>query len=232
FTRGLRGEKIKMTEIGEIPKSWDVVPISEVREFLQYGTSKRCTLEAKGIPVLRIPNVIGGKINTKELKFANILTSECERLKLVAGDLLFVRTNGQKQNVGRTAVYRSTPCSALFASYLIRARLKQDIMLPDFLQIYTEADQGRSQLSGRATPASDGKFNINTKTINSVLVPVPSLTEQGNIIGHISIISNRQDHHEKKNVTLQNLFKTTLNKLMTGDIHVDDLDIDVTQVEK
>ena len=230
FTHGLRGEKTKMTEIGEIPESWEVVPVSEIREFLQYGTSKRCTLAPRGSAVLRIPNVIGGKIDTSELKYADFALAERKRFELKDGDILFVRTNGQKHFVGRTAVYRDTPTHAMFASYLIRARLMQDRIRPDFLQFYTETQRGRSQLSGRATPASDGKFNINTKAINSVLVPLPDPHEQGEIVVRITTIYRKLDAHESKKTALQNLFKTTLNRLATGDIDVADLDIDVKEV--
>ncbi len=231
FTHGLRGEKTKMTEIGEIPESWDVVPVSEVREFLQYGTSRRCTLTPKGVAVLRIPNVIGGKIDTTEIKYADVSAVEHDRFELRGGDVLFVRTNGQKRYVGRTAVYRDSPTHAMFASYLIRARLNQDQMRPGFLQLYTEAEQGRAQLSGRATPASDGKFNINTKTINSILIPLPSLTEQDRITEHLAAIAATLEHHESKKAALQALFKTTLNRLMTGDIRAENLAVDVGTME-
>jgi len=231
ITHGLRGEKTKMTEIGEIPESWDVVPLEKVREFLQYGTSKRCTLKPKGIAVLRIPNVIGGQIDVTELKYADVPAAERERFGLMSGDVLFVRTNGQKHFVGRTAVYRDAPAPAMFASYLIRARLIRHELRPDFLQLYTETEQGRGQLSGRAAPASDGKFNINTKTINSMLVAQPEPGEQEDIAANISTISAKIGTHESKKAALQGLFKTTLNKLMTGDIRVADLDIDVKEVE-
>jgi len=231
FTHGLRGEKTKMTEIGEIPKSWEVYPLSELREFLQYGTSKRCTLDRKGVPVLRIPNIVGGNIDTQELKYADLPSAERERLFLQDGDILFVRTNGQKILVGRTAVYTGNPSPALFASYLIRARLQLKLIRPDFLQYYTGTASGESHLSGRATPAADGKFNINTRTIDSVLVPVPDLREQDKIVRTIDLVGRKLVVHESKKSAFQDLFKTTLNKLMTGDIRVGNLDIDVSEVK-
>jgi hypothetical protein len=37
--------------------------------------------------------------------------------------------------------------------------------------------------------------------------------------------------HERKRSTLQELFKTLLNQLMTGQIRVDNLEIDTSEVE-
>src|SRR5690606_6279160 len=66
FTRGLRGESQKETEIGPIPSSWALATFAETREWLQYGTSTRCTIDSSGCPVLRIPNIASGKVNTAE----------------------------------------------------------------------------------------------------------------------------------------------------------------------
>ena len=39
FTHGLNAEAQKETDIGTIPKSWDLRPLESAREFLQDGTS-------------------------------------------------------------------------------------------------------------------------------------------------------------------------------------------------
>ena len=39
FTEGLHEEELKDTEIGKMPKSWDVKKVDEVYEFMQYGIS-------------------------------------------------------------------------------------------------------------------------------------------------------------------------------------------------
>ncbi len=230
FTHGLRGEPLKETEIGPLPESWDVEPLSEIREFLQYGTSQRCDLSGKGFPVLRIPNVIAGKIDTSEIKYADMPSKAAENLRLAHGDLLFVRTNGQRDYVGRCAVYKSEPTNALFASYLIRARLFTDRANPDFVQAYTMTDAGKSFLSGRSHGAADGKFNINTQTIDNTLVPVPSPHEQREIADILQTVDRKIDIHESKKRSLQDLFKTTLHKLMTAQIRVNDSDLDTSEV--
>ncbi len=231
FTHGLRGESLKETELGPLPESWKVVQLAEIREFLQYGTSERCELAAKGLPVLRIPNVIGGKIDTSELKYADLRGSVAKNLSLTDGDLVFVRTNGQREYVGRSAVYKGQPEGALFASYLIRARLMKDRVNPDFLQAYTMTDNGRSFLSGRSHGAADGKFNINTETINSMLVPLPSLDEQREIAGILQSVDAKIAVHEAKQRALKDLFKTLLHQLMTAQLRVNHLDIDTSEAD-
>ena len=233
FSRGLRGEPQKETEIGPIPESWEIRPFQELREFLQYGTSAKCDYHGKGNPVIRIPNITGGAVDTADLKWCELSDREVTSLQLNDGDLLFVRTNGVRERVGSCAVYHEQPKGALFASYLIRARLKVDELNPDFFQYYSMTPAGKSFLAGRASPAADGKFNINTKTIDAVLVPVPpsaARNEQDEIVAVLKTIDRKISIHERKRATLQELFKTLLHKLMTGQIRVDKLDIDTSEV--
>lgn len=216
FTYGTYNEPTKQTEIGEIPKSWLVVQLGNISEFLQYGTSQRCDSDSSGIPVLRIPNVIGGQIDVSDLKFINFSSKEAENLKLKVGDLLFVRTNGRREYTGRCAVFTGELKEALFASYLIRVRLKPNTLLPEFVQLYTMTPQGKGYLSGRASNAADGKFNINTQTIKSVLVPVPSSNEQHQIVTVLQACNTKIQALEKEISTLDELFRAMLSELMTG----------------
>lgn len=216
FTHGTRGEPRKQTEIGEIPQSWEVVKLGELCDLLQYGTSERCDSDENGIPVIGIPNVIGGRIDTSELKYLKLDPNAVNRFYLKMGDLLFVRTNGRREYVGRTAVFKDELEKTLFASYLIRARLKQNTLLPDWVQLYTMTSMGMSFLSGKASNAADGKFNINTQTIKNMLIPFPSLNEQMNVINIAQAMDEKNNCLEKEWFILNELFQAMLEELMTG----------------
>ena len=216
FSYGTKGEPHKQTEIGEIPESWEVVKLDELRDLIQYGTSRRCNADKGGVPVLRIPNVVGGKVDIADLKFMEPSEREFQSLLLEVGDLLFVRTNGRKEYTGRCAVFQGEFQEFLFASYLIRVRLKSDTALPEFVQLYTMTPRGRSYLSGRASNAADGKFNINTQTIKSVLLPLPSSLEQREIVETCRAFDIKIIALEQETERLDELFHAMLDELMTG----------------
>ncbi len=225
FTHGLRGEAQKETEIGPIPESWEVISFGSVRDQLQYGTSARCTYDQSGYPVLRIPNVEPQQVNSTDLKYCNLSDSDAARFRLEDGDLLFIRTNGVIDRLGACAVYSGEPGNALFASYLIRAQLRLDHILPTFASYFFSSDTGITIVAGRATPASDGKYNLNTAAIDSFLLPLPSLHEQGEIVAILNTIDRKIDLHRRKRAVLDDLFKALLHKLMTGEIRAGDLNI-------
>ena len=216
FSYGTKGEPRKGTEIGEIPESWEVVRLEKLHEFIQYGTSRRCNTDKSGVPVLRIPNIVSGKVNIADLKFIEPSEKEFQSLLLEIGDLLFVRTNGRKEYTGRCAVFQGEFQDSLFASYLIRVRLKPDTVLPEFVQLYTMTPKGRSYLSGRASNAADGKFNINTQTIKSVLLPVPVFSEQCKIVETCCAFDDKIAALEQETARLDELFHAMLDELMTG----------------
>lgn len=233
FTRGLGNEPQKQTDIGSLPESWEAREFEGMREFLQYGTSTKCGYHGKGNPVIRIPNIVDGKITTGDLKWCELTDREVSSLSLADGDVLFIRTNGVRERVGTCSVYHGQPANALFASYLIRARLKADVLNADFFQYYSMTPAGASCLAGRASPAADGKYNINTKNIDSVLVPLPPSDrrhEQDEIVRVLKVIDCKISVHERKRDSWQDLFKTLLHELMTGQIRVDELDIDTSEV--
>jgi type I restriction enzyme S subunit len=163
---------------GTNPNGWSIVPMGELVGEFRYGTSQKSG--PVGVPVLRIPNVVGGAMDLTEVKLVSLATAEHERLRLLNGDLLFVRTNGNPDFVGRCSVYDSKVLSVagfdgsecVYASYLIRARLSDSRVSPAYLQAYLSSQRGRQLLRERAK-TSAGQFNLNIDGLGSLPVPVP-----------------------------------------------------------
>ena len=220
FTEGLRGEPQKQTEIGPVPESWEVVELVQKAESFQYGTSVKCGYENDGKPVLRIPNVIGGRIDPSDLKYGKLKKNELDKLTLQHGDLLFVRTNGVKANAGRCSIFKDELVDCYYASYLIRVRLDPLLLDPDFLGEYTRTEAGTSFLSGRAIRTADGKFNINSGTLKTMLVPVPEIEEQREIANCLSILDKKVESAQAKKANYLDLFHSLLHVLMTAETRV------------
>jgi type I restriction enzyme S subunit len=160
------------------PHGWHVRSLSEMGMEFRYGTSNKSA--AAGKWTLRIPNVVGGSIDLKDLKRVPVTDNELDRLRLQRGDLLFVRTNGNPDYVGRCAVYDPDVVrdegfdgdDFIFASYLIRGRIPHDSMSPVFLREHLATLEGRRRLRARSK-TSAGQYNINTEGLGSIHVMMP-----------------------------------------------------------
>jgi type I restriction enzyme S subunit len=165
------------------PKGWAILPLGEIVDEFRYGTSNKS--EGVGKPALRIPNVIGGTLDLIELKTVPVDDAEFRRLRLEDGDLLFVRTNGNQDNVGRCAVFDRklvegtgySPDDFIFASYLIRARFARTKYDPIFLREFLLSSEGRRQLK-RLSKTSAGQFNVNTESLGAIRVIQPPILSQ------------------------------------------------------
>lgn len=160
-----------------------LLSIGEIAIETRYGTSQKCHTEPTGLPILRIPNVARGAVNFDDMKYCNLNDADAKRVRLSTGDLLFVRTNGSRDLVGRCAVFdggEQEPAYG-FASYLIRVRVDQTKVLPRYLAYFLNSTKGRSEIDSRRR-TSAGQFNINSENLRSISFPVPTIAVQERLL--------------------------------------------------
>ncbi len=202
-------------------KGWPVLTLGELVEEFRYGTSQKSG--PSGLPVLRIPNVIGDRLELSDMKLVDIPDAEANRLRLSDGDVLFVRTNGNTDYVGRSAVFTRKimefagfdGANTMYASYLIRARLCREGVEPTFLQAYLSSIHGRRVLKERCR-TSAGQFNINTAGLSSIPVPVPPKPLQIAFVRHSQNVSALRD--QQSTATTQ--AEATFNALLAHSISI------------
>ena len=199
----------------------ETVALRECVEDFRYGTSEKSA--DNGRPTLRIPNVISGNINLNDLKFVPIGDAEFQRLSLRPGDVLFVRTNGSPDYVGRCAYIQSDlgadhqfcPFDFAYASYLVRARLKAELLDPVFLCAFLSMEAGRKQIRERAK-TSAGQFNINTEGLGSLCIPRATTTAQAKFRKQTESLSMVRKIHHQHTAALDHLFTSLQHRAFTG----------------
>lgn len=222
FTRGLRGEARKETEIGPMPESWGVVTIDDVAVQTQYGLSIRGKAHGQ-FPILRMNCQDDGRVVFRDLQFVDLDDNTLAAFRLQAGDLLFNRTNSI-DHVGRTAIFEGTK-EAVFASYLIRLSVDRARCLPHYLNYYMNRPEVQTDIKRLASRAV-GQANINATKLRTVAFPLPpSVDEQREIITVLDAIDSKIKIHQQKRAALDELFKSLLHKLMTGEASVSELDL-------
>jgi type I restriction enzyme S subunit len=132
----------------------------------------KCTYEANGIVVLRIPNIREGRVSLSDVKSAtegfDIGTDDF----ISPGDLLIVRTNGSEDLIGRAAVVTDPiGLDAYFASYLIRFRLAGDEMLWRWIEYVFNSPIVRQWMS-RNIASSAGQHNVTQGALVDMPLPI------------------------------------------------------------
>ncbi|MEO5981873.1 MAG: restriction endonuclease subunit S [Pedococcus sp.] len=157
--------------------------LGDLRLDADYGTSTKCAYDGSGVPVLRIPNLRAGAIDTADLKFAFDTAANLSRSMVTEGDVLIVRTNGSKALIGRSAVV-SGGVKAAFASYLIRYRVDPGLLLPEWLQLSLESPLVRAEIE-RLAASSAGQHNLSLSKLDGLVIPCPDLVVQGDVLSEI-----------------------------------------------
>jgi type I restriction enzyme S subunit len=90
----------------DIPNTWGWIELGDVCE-LSNGISKRKA--DSGIPtiVLRLADLDEENISFVSTRTINLSEKEINQYRLENGDLLFVRVNGSKSNVGKSYIFEN-----------------------------------------------------------------------------------------------------------------------------
>jgi len=224
FTRGLRGEAQRETDIGLVPESWDVASIGDVSLNTQYGLSVRGQTSGP-YAILRMNCQEDGAVHYRNLQFVDLDEPTYETFRLKQSDLLFNRTNSIEL-VGRMSIIHDDR-PAVFASYLVRLTVDEKRCLPRFLNYFMNWPATQAEIKKLAS-RSVGQANINASKLRTVQFPLPpTLDEQREIVDILDAIDQKIVLHRRKRGVLDDLFKSLLHKLMTGEIRVGDLDLAV-----
>ncbi|MDR1163388.1 MAG: restriction endonuclease subunit S [Candidatus Accumulibacter sp.] len=222
FTRGLRGEASRETEIGLVPESWDILTINDVALATQYGLSVRGQPQGR-FPILRMNCQDDGRVVFRDLQYVDLDEATFAAFRLEAGDLLFNRTNSI-EHVGRTAIFEDE-CDTVFASYLVRLRVNASRCVPQFLNYFMNRREVQSDIKRFASRAV-GQANINATKLRMVAFPLPAtLDEQREIVAILDALDRKIALHRQKRAVLEELFQSLLHKLMTSEIRIADLDL-------
>ena len=225
FTKGLRGEAQRETEIGPVPGNWNVVNVGSLFEITQ-GISLKGNLSTSsdGIPFLRTSNVYWGRIDIAKVSRMLTRSASLGDRWLEKGDLL-VCEGGE---IGRAAVWQGEIANATYQNHLHRL-IPRDRSAVDsrFAMLWLEVgflDRKVYEGVGNKTTIP----NLSGTRLAELLMPLPpTLDEQCEIVAILDAIDRKIDLHRRKRTVLDDLFKALLHKLMTGGVRVADLDLSV-----
>lgn len=202
-------------------KSSKKAKLGDVIKDIRYGTSKKCGRDKSKKPVLRIPNVSNGDIDLSDIKYADFEKTEYEKLKLIAGDILIVRSNGSATLVGKSALVGQEAEGYVYAGYLIRLRLEQSKILPKFLNYYLHSPRIRKHIEMQARSTS-GVHNINSTEVAALPIALPSIPEQLEAIEKIesalSSLSALRKWVERSKTDVTKLRQSVLKMAFSGQL--------------
>lgn len=163
------------------------VRIGTILSFCQYGSSLPLNEDGKGYPIFRL-NEINDCFLTKPQKWVVMSQREYQMLKLQRDDVLFCRTNGNFELVGRTGILKED-IDAVFASYLVRVRTNPQYILPEFLTVYLNTTFGKLQIQRRAMRSN--QVNVSASQLKAIPIPIFTHELQAKVADFVNHAANK-----------------------------------------
>lgn len=208
--------------IGDIPNHWVTKKLKYVlSDKLKYGANESADEENRDNPrYIRITD-FGKNGKLKKDTFKSLPPEKANEYLLKEGDILFARSGA---TVGKTFQFKNYNGIACFAGYLIKASPNPELILSDYLYLFTKTsnyEQWKNSIFNQATIQ-----NIGADKYAYLDITVPKVEEQKVIIDHIHKESDRIDSKIKKTKKLIDLLieyrSALISEVVTGKVKVID----------
>ena len=137
-----------------------------------------------------------------EMGRVNLDTMPSEGYSLKDGDIVFVRSNGNKRLVGRCLAVFPNGEKAVYSGFCIRLRIESDRVRIPYLVWALRHPSMRQQMFGRGANVQ----NLNQKLMSNVEVPIPPLPEQDCFLDFVAEVDKSRFVVQQKIEKLQMLY--------------------------
>ena len=132
---------------------------------------------------LSLASVRNGSIDVTESRYVPLDATNAKPYLVQDRDVFIVRGNGNRGLVGRAGMVAKTTPGLIFPDLLIRMSIPSEI-IPEFFVLAWNSPAVRTQLEAFARTTS-GIWKVNQQHLADTRIPVPSRTEQLQLVGKL-----------------------------------------------
>ena len=191
------------------PFGWSTRPLLEMgycKNGMNFHTGDRgIEMHCLGVGDFKNYSVIDG---TDNLPIVSLNESPPEESMLQDGDIVFVRSNGNKALVGRCLVVypRSTPTT--YSGFCIRYRLTSDEVNTSYLLRVLKTDSMRERIAGRGANIQ----NLNQQILATLEIPTPPMKLQERFAAFVAQVDKSKVEIQKAIDQLEILKKSLMQQ--------------------
>lgn len=196
------------------PEGWEQKTLAELCESIDYGYTASANQEEIGRKFLRITDIVPDFIDWSAVPYCQIEDERLEKFRLREGDIVIARTGA---TVGYAKRLHKRHPNAVFASYLVRLRLKpqvDNLMVGVFVESEAYKSYVQSRIGGAAQP------NANAKVLAGAEILVPPALLQRSFHEFVESLIDQCEILQLQNQRLRAACDLLLPRLMNGEIVV------------
>ena len=166
----------------KIDPAWANVKLGDLCLEMRNGANVEQTDSEGKYRVTRIQTISDGTVDLEKTKWTNDEPNEGYFMQ--AGDILLSHINSYEQ-LAKTAIFPDVEERVVHGINLIRCRLNQERILPEYAIIYMKSDKFISDARKFAQRAVN-QASIKTSDLRQLNIPTPSIEKQAEIVEKIS----------------------------------------------
>lgn len=227
LARGVQRHRLLPTGkefVPEAPENWKVVPLKRALVRLNQGWSPQCEsrpAESGEWGVLKVGCVNGTRFNAAENKALPASLEPDLSCLLFKGDVLVSRAN-TRELVGKAALVDDEYPNLLLCDKLYRLTLRPEWVLPEFVVAVLRSDSSRRQIELGASGASSSMQNISQDVIRELVVALPPVSEQREIVAQLGDMRNANaallQHVDEHVARLREYRSSLISAAVTGQL--------------
>ncbi|HYV48913.1 MAG TPA: hypothetical protein VFA20_28835 [Myxococcaceae bacterium] len=142
-------------------------------------------------------------------------------LWLQPGDILVERAN-TPELVGTSCLYKGSSGWAIFPDLLIRVRVANEKILPEYLEAFLRSQEARHYFMNAAQGTAGSMPKIDQSSIERLDIPLPPFAEQRRIVAKVQVllarVSAARERLEKVPILLKRFRQAVLAKAFRGEL--------------
>ena len=205
--------KFKHTDIGPVPKEWEVKTLSEVGSFSKGRGISRAESNSGKLPAVRYGELYTDH-NDYIKKFRSYISTDVAKgAKLIhKGDILFAASGETKEDIGKSVAFINDFDAYAGGDIIILS--PQGNYDPIYLGFISNSKLVQSQKASRGQ--GDAVVHIVTSDLGTIQIPLPPLPEQRRIASALMKVGGLIANLDKLIAKKQAIKKGAMQELLTG----------------
>jgi type I restriction enzyme S subunit len=201
---------------GKNEREWPLRPMSELfRSSPNYGTMIPGTEEPRPWLCLRVANIQGWALDLTSTKYVRLPPEAVERHGVLDGDMLLARAIASEDHLGKSVVVHPGSEHWAFDSHLMRLRFDPAQARPEFIRQLLRTPGGRARFLA-VTRRSAVQFNINTKEIRGLELPIPPMEAQVDFLERVAAVESVRALARLQSQDLDSLYASLQARAFSG----------------
>ena len=220
----------KKTKVGWIPEEWETASLCDVANILFSNVDKKTNSNENDVLLCNYKDVYYNEHITSEINFMRATASDrqIDKYRLRNGDVLITKDSETKDDIAVSAIVREEVSNLICGYHLAIIRPDVNELSGEYLNKLLDLQTMRHYFSILANGIT--RFGLTLNSVNSSLIPLPSLSEQKKIAEILSTWDDAIEQTRKLIDAKKRRKKALMQQLLSGKKRLKDYDSSSWQV--